>query len=473
MNEIINENAHFFSADDILQGKRLYLNSNVMPMKSGTSSFNYNVKDGTKKETTTLFIINKKLFKVFCTCGKCTGKHYCPHVYASLLKYDDKPSDEKDNMVKQRNATTEKKKSANEKKLNPLAVKIQMMVRGEHDYTLDEAEEIISSYIHEGFDFGEDFSKIRKVYLFDWILNVLRKNEEIANHVFAKCDLSLVPQSININSVCEYLLLHPMKVTLLSERSIHGLYSNSKIVPINKSHLLSLGMSMNHAMHLSSFMNDCDQMPDFFQDITILNYMKKNIPAEKYVSFFKRRIESNRLTAQEFFFLYPYMDEKTKQSYINKMPGGTITESGYYYPYTPDESTEPNSFVKCRVSKNLYGLINSRNVLSENKLISYYYAIPFIKKEELSSIVGRFRLLSAAKSKKSNTNDIILYCILAFALAFYKERPDLVQFVENIEENIDKEYHQEAVWTIFFECQKNMNLKKKEKYHVYEIKEEK
>lgn len=472
MNEIVNENAHFFSADDIIQGKRFYLNSNVTPAKNGLSFFSFNVKDGTKEETTTLFVINKKLSKVFCTCGKCTTKHYCSHVYASLLKYDDKVSEEKNKQAEQRKSTAEIKKKAKEAKLNPLAKSIGVLIRGEDYRTSTEIEKMISSYIHEGFDFGADFSKIRKVYVFSSLIDILERNEEIACHVFSKCDFSLIPQSTNINSIGDYLAYRPMKAALLSENSIHGLFSNTKINETNKSRLLSLGMSLNRSFFVSSFLNDCNLIPDFFLDITILNYMKKNIPEGEYTSFFKERIKSNRLTAQEFFFLYPHMDENTRQDYVSLMPKDTVIGSGFYY-YAPDESQDPYAFTHCPISKRIYGLIESRNLLSFNKLITYYYAIPFIKKEELRDIVGRFRLLASAKSKKSNTGDIFLYCILSFCLAFYQERSDLVQFVENIAEIMDEDYHPDAVWTLFFECQEKMHLTKKEKYRTYEIKEEK
>lgn len=425
-----------FDDNSVEKGEELYNSDKVFTIckNKDLGVFTFSVKGNGDTYSTRINTEDNKITNYYCSCPYFSRGYNCKHLYASALVMRDL-LDEDDNVIDEETSSKEE----NNLKSNKIRLKDQI-TQSDISYfkktyaTLNSIGEKDMIDFLDSFELTSDqlvilFNMIRKPTPLEAFMSYLDNNLDI--DFFKKVDLSVFPKSFSLKEFGFFLLHHTSLLPYLSKTSLNVLFSENRISSNEvKSTLLFACISYDFKEGMKAFFDEVKNGLTFYQDIHLVDYLKKNFTKEDALYVLSTRIENHSLTRMEFAFIYNYFDENTKQNYedfFSSNEYATTFEVYHMYGYNPyDEeyrfSLPMNSY--------FYNLLTS---LPKDQLTSYDFKTLLYLRDYLftspdkEKFGKRFKTLANSLFRTNRPNEEKLYSLLRI---FY-EYADKVNYIKD------------------------------------------
>lgn len=423
-----------FSRQSIIRGLDLFNDGAVTKVKKNGYSYSFDVEGITDNYKTTIsFNKNKQVQSCSCTCLHFASGNYCKHLYASLLKLNDifEGKDEtllldyeSTNTLKKKNNEPQEEKDDNEidlkkTKITKKDLDTYKMFCKKYDVDSDEMNNLLDKFDLDSRDLAKLFLMLRNKKSTEIFLE--HYENKLDSVFFKEINLTLFPASTSFRELTSYLLKHSNMLQYLNYDSLKELFSHLKTPQLqNRVTLFFLCLNFNPKIAIKAFFEDSENVLNFFQSNSFLNYMKENMTKEEILDALNIKIKSKTLTRMETAFIYPYFDNKTIEEYdyfFNHNFAAPMKNHSYYNYY----DYENEYYYGYPLNRTFYSILKNKpttNLTQYDLKILYYLRNQLFENDVNFVFSKRFKQLAQGLFRTKNPDFVKIYCCLSIILEY-------------------------------------------------------
>lgn len=459
-----------FENNSILRGMDLYNSGAIKDVDFNGNTIFFKVKGTTNNYETYISLDeNNHITDYSCNCPHFLSGHLCKHLYASLLKLNNiLESNAKSNGLepyKQENY--ENKIKTKKSKIDDISKKSKF-TKNDLDFFKSHCNlydsktnptfmaDFLDAYNFDLDDINKLFNLLRRANAMYDFLSYFESTSNI--DFFKSLDLTSFPVSTNFKGILTFFIKHSNMLQYLPNESLFQLFTGNRVPQLSdRTTLFFLCLNLNQGRAIECFLRNPSNILSFFQDLTLLNYVKENMKTSDALQAFKYRIEHYTLTRMEAAYLYPLFNDKLKEKYDSFFKT-TFSAYIHSYYYVSNADYESEYQVGLPLNRDFYHLLvnqTTKTLTSYDLRVMYYLKDSLFNGENRLIFAKRFRQLAMSAFRSQRPDYIKIYCSLSI----------LLEFGDKISTFDDLKYKAMSCFSNMFGRYSNMNIETYELFY--------